>query len=194
MLKLLFLDRVSDATVLSEACRGELLQCVSVHEAKDETRLPDTHQLDSRLLLIVSGIARVYAVTDDGKDVTQYFARAEDFIAANPAHGDNRTLQVEAITELSYVSLRTEDFDRLLVTYPEMGVFLAAYMRDASLRAREREARRGRAEAVDSYASFLLAYPGLETQVPTVHLASYLGLTPSQFMRARQKYRERGIM
>jgi len=81
-----------------------------------------------------------------------------------------------------------------MATYPELTIFLGAHLNEQSIRAKERNQRRARKEPSDTYASFLKTYPGLEMQVPTAHLASYLGLSTSEFMRARQKYKSRGIM
>ena len=191
MEKLIFLDRLSDFTPLSEPCRLALTRLASVREAKEDEPLVAS---DESLLLIITGIARVYVKTDDGKDVTQYFVRAEDFVFPNPDSQRNLFEFVEAITEVSYVQLPYKRFEALMEIYPELAVFLGKYLNEQSLRAKERNLRRARKEPSDTYASFLKTYPGLELQVPTVHLASYLGLSTSEFMRARQKYKSRGIM
>lgn len=191
MEKLIFLDRLSDFTPVSESCRLALTRMASVRNADEDEPLISGKE---SLLLIISGIARVYVKTDDGKDVTQYFVRAEDFVLPNIDSPRNLFECVEAITEVSYVSLPYKRFEAMMSTYPELVTFLGAHLNEQSLRAKERNLRRARKEPSDTYASFLTTYPGLELQVPTAHLASYLGLSTSEFMRARQKYKSRGIM
>jgi len=191
MEKLIFLDRLSDVTPISESCRLALTRLTSVRTAQEDHTLNEDQQ---SLLLIISGIARVFIETDDGKDVTQYFVRAEDFVLPNVDSPRNLFEYVEAITEVNYVQLPFTDFERLMTNYPELTTFLGAHLNDHALRVKERNQRRARKEAADTYASFLQTYPGLELQVPTAHLASYLGLSTSEFMRARQKYKARGIM
>jgi len=191
MEKLIFLDRLSDFTKVSEPCRLALTRLASVRDAQEDESLTDEHEA---LLLIISGIARVYVKTDDGKDVTQYFVRAEDFILPNVDSPRNLFEYVEAITEVTYVSLPYKRIEAMMSTYPELVRFLGAHLNEQSLRAKERNQRRARKEPSDTYESFLKTYPGLELQVPTAHLASYLGLSTSEFMRARQKYKSRGIM
>jgi CRP-like cAMP-binding protein len=191
MEKLIFLDRLSDLTPISEACRLALTRLTSVRTAQEDQTLNQDQQ---SLLLIISGIARVFVKTDDGKDVTQYFVRAEDFVLPNVDSPRNLFEYVEAITEVTYVQLPFSDFERMMTNYPELTTFLGAHLNDLALRVKERNQRRARKEPADTYASFLQTYPGLELQVPTAHLASYLGLSTSEFMRARQKYKARGIM
>ena len=191
MEKLIFLDRLSDFTSISEPCRLALTRLSNIREAKeDEALVAD----EASLLLMISGIARVFIKTDDGKDVTQFFVRAEDFVL--PHNDSPRKLfeQVEALTDVSYVQLPYRHFEELMCLYPELVTFLGAYLNEQALRTKERNKRRSRKEASDTYEGFLKTYPGLELQVPTAHLASYLGLSTSEFMRARQKYKARGIM
>lgn len=194
MRKLLFLDRIGDIVALPLACRHELADALTVRTVVEDSHFPAQRGRARELALVLSGIARVYVETADGRDVTQYFARAEDFVIADLDSARGQLDRIEAITEVQYAGLPLHVFEGLLARYPALAVFLGAYYNEAALRARERQERRARSEAVDTYADFLQSHPGLETQVPTAHLASYLGLSTSEFMRARQKYRQRGIM
>ena len=194
MLKLLFLDRLTDATRLTDACKVDLLQRLRVGALDEDAVYARRPAGRPSLLLVTSGIARVFIDTHDGRDVTQHFLRAEDFVVADLADERGVVERVEAITELGFVSIDYAELEALALKHPCLIEFLAAFYTARDLRERERAARFRQSGAVETYASFLLTHPGLETQVPTIHLASYLGLTTSQFMRARQKYRQRGIM
>ena len=191
MEKLLFLDRVADAAPLSASCRHELLSGLRVRHLAQGTRFAARQAGPGDIVMIVSGIARLYVVTDDNCDVTQHFLRAEEFVMPSPAGRGSRAYETEAVTDVVCVALPQNRFEHALARYPELAAFYSAHLRERDLWARE---RRGRSEPVESYEKFLQTYPGLETQVPTVHLASYLGLSPAEYMRARQRYRERGIM
>lgn len=191
MEKLIFLDRVADAAPLSAACRHELLASLRVRHLAQGTQFASRRASRREVVMIVSGIARLYVVTDDACDVTQHFLRSEEFVMPHLDGPRGDVCEVEAVTDVVCVALSQERFERALARHPELAAFYSAHLRERSLWARE---RRGRSEPVESYEKFIQAYPGLETQVPTVHLASYLGLSPAEYMRARQRYRERGIM
>jgi len=194
MHKLIFLDRLGDFTTLSDACKVELLQGARVGTLAEDSKFVQLPVEQPSLLLIYSGIARVFIETHDGRDVTQNFLRAEDFTLANARDRRGIVERVEAITEVQYVAFPYAKLEQLLLKHGCLIEFFASFQNERSLRLRERATRYARSGAVETYESFLQTHPGLETQVPTVHLASYLGLTTSQFMRARQKYRDRGIM
>ena len=194
MNKTAFMDRLSDTTQLSDACRVAILNHLTVKTVGEETRFKPQTGDNRELILILSGIARVFAVTHDGKDVTQYFVRAEDFLTANLQQFRADIEGIEAITELTYVSLKFSTFEKLMVSFPELTNFYVSLLNEISMRSRERMERRARSGDFETYENFLLAHPGIELQVPTAHIASYLGLSTSEFMRARQRYRDRGIM
>ena len=191
MEKLLFLDRLADAAPLSGPCRTELLPGLRVRHLAQGTAFSRRSASPAEVVLIVSGIARISIVTADGCDVTQHFARAEEFVVPRLDRARERLYDAEAVTDVVAVALSLERFERALARYPELSAFYASLLRERSMWARE---RRSRGEPVESYEQFLSLYPGLETQVPTVHLASYLGLSPAEYMRVRQRYRDRAVM
>ena len=192
--RLIFLERIQAYSPLSAACKTELSAALKRRMAPEETTLPAAVGTARELLMVASGIARVYVETDDGRDVTRCFVRAEDFVLANFRDGRAAVERIEAVTDLTYVTIDYTRFEGLLMRFPELTVFLAQALREQGLRRRDSAARRQRGDEFETYASFLAAYPGLELEVPTAHIASYLGMTPNEFMRLRQRYRERGVM
>ena len=194
--RLLFLERVQAYAPLPHAAVDALadaLQLRRLVEGQDFGRpgLPSQREL----MMISSGIGRVYVETADGRDVTQYFIRSEDFLLPNFEVSVRGPLErLTAVTDMSLVFIDFRQFEELMAQYPQLSSFFAQMLGERSLQVRDRAERRARREPVQTYLSFLQAYPGLESHVPTVHLASYLGLSPSEFMRARQKYRDRSVM
>ncbi len=192
--RLIFLERIQAYTSLPPTCVSALSGALARRTAEEGTSLPERAGERKELAMIASGIARVYVTTHDGRDVTQYFARAEDFVLANFDGERARVERIEAVTDLTYVVLPYARLEALMAEYVGLAVFFAQMLRERSLRARDRAGRRARREDVETYESFLHTYPGLESEVPTVHIASYLGMTPGEFMRVRQRYRERSLM
>ncbi len=192
--RLIFLERIQAYASLPTVCVAALNTVLSRREVEEGESLPERTGARRELTMIASGIARVYVTTHDGRDVTQYFARAEEFILAN-FDGDRAvTERIEAVTDLTYVSIPYAQLETLMSQYVALAVFFAHMLRERSLRARDRAGRRSRSEDAETYESFLRTYPGLEAEVPTVHIASYLGMTPGEYMRVRQRYRERSLM
>ena len=190
----IFLERIQAYSPLSAACAAEVISALARRTAAEGTTLPLAVGRDRQLIMVASGIARVYVDTDDGRDVTRYFVRAEDFVLANHDGPRAGTERIEAVTDLTYVALAYRKLEALLADYPELAVFYAQALRERGLRRRDSSARLARGDEFASYESFLNAYPGLELEVPTAHIASYLGMTATEYMRVRQRYRERTVM
>ncbi len=192
--RLIFLERIQAYSSLSPDCVVSLNHALARRVVAEGDSLPPRMGPARELIMIASGIARVFVTTHDGRDVTQYFARAEDFVLANFDGERALTEHIEAVTDLTYVTLSYARLEALMAKHVGLAVFFSQMLRERSLRARDRAGRRARREGVEPYESFLHTYPGLESEVPTVHIASYLGMTPGEFMRVRQRYRERSVM
>ena len=191
--RLIFLERIRAYSPLSPACATALSDGLSRRTIAEGVALRAAVGREREIVMVANGIARVYIETDDGRDVTRYFVRAEDFVLAN-LDGAAVTERIEAVTDLSYVTLPYRTFESLLGHHPELAVFFAQLLRERGLRQRDSAARRLRGDEFETYESFLNAYPGLELEVPTAHIASYLGMTATEYMRVRQRYRERAVM
>ena len=192
--RLIFLERIQAYSRLTPACASAVGSALARRTAAEGVTLPKATGRDRQLLMVASGIARVYVETDDGRDVTQYFVRAEDFVLANHDGARVATERIEAVTELTYVVLAYRKLEEFLGRYPELAVFFAQVLRERGLRQRDSSARRSRGDEFETYESFLNAYPGLELEVPSAHIASYLGMSANEYMRLRQRYRERTLM
>ena len=195
--RLIFLERIHAYAPLPAAATDALSAALQRRSAPEGlTVAAPRSAAEQPLVMIASGIARLHVMTDDGRDVTRCFVRAEDFVlpAFGPTLGGGPREHLSAVTDLTFVSLPFVRFEALMAAHPRLATFFGHVLAERDLAARDRAERSARSEPVATYESFLQAFPGLESHVPTAHLASYLGLSPGEFMRARQKYRERGIM
>ena len=196
MEKLIFLARVGESCSLTTACRVALGRALQVERAGEGQILQS--ERGGRLRLLVEGIARVFVGEGDAAQATAYFARPDEYVLTEPRAAGQPELHTEAITGVTAVGLSLERLDALTAEYPELVGFACAYLTQVGMRRREARALQSRGagaeRALEVYDEFLRAYPGLETQVPTAYLASYLGLSTREYMRVREQYRQRGVM
>ena len=194
--RLIFLERIHAYAPLPPAATDALSASLRRRSAPEGAAVASPRSAaEQPVIMIASGIARLHVVTDDGHDVTRCFVRAEDFVLPQfgpTAEGPRETLS--AVTDLTYVTVPFPRFEALMAEHPRLAHFYGHLLAERDLAARDRAERSARHEPVATYERFLRAFPGLEGHVPTAHLASFLGLSPGEFMRARQKYRDRGIM
>ena len=197
-MEILFLiERIQQQMTLPEALRQELALALKKRKVNAGWQNAFPTRSIGYILWILEGDARVYSITDDGHDYTRFFGRPNALLylgAREYAAASNRRDCLEALTELSFVYLEPQALERMLKTYPAMALFLSRVMSETDMLTRERNSRRQRREPEETYEHFLRTHGDLEEMVPAVHIASYLGISPGELHRARQKWRDRSIM
>jgi CRP-like cAMP-binding protein len=151
-----------------------------------------TGDLPDKMACIVSGIFRVYYLTE----------RGEEKILA--IRGEGRMLSAfSAILEHSpswYDIQALEDSDLLYITLEQYiaglqghacwQVINSKYTQMLFVEKERRESEFLSDDAETRYKKFRERYPGVEDRIRQYHVASYLGITPVALSRIRKKLRE----
>jgi CRP-like cAMP-binding protein len=142
---------------------------------------------------VVSGLARYYYLTPDGKEVNKAFHVEREFIGNVPTAAADapsrffvQALETTRVVVLPRAAL-TELYDRH-PAWDRLGRLQAE--RVAALKiAREAELLLDSAET--RYRSFLRDRPDLSERLPQYQIASYLGITDVALSRIRRRMRQR---
>lgn len=155
--------------------KGGYFTCAGAH----------THQL----AFVCEGLARMYYTRVDGKEYNKGFIRAPGFMSALEAliTGEPTRLTLQALTPM-----------RLLVAeYAQVAAFFERHMfwQRVGRRSVEwvyvkkvrREASLLMDSATERYAAFCEEYRDAADQIPSYHVAAYLGITPEALSRLKRK-------
>jgi CRP-like cAMP-binding protein len=74
-----------------------------------------------RLSLVQTGILRVFALDEDGREITQWLSTPDSFITeiASFFFNQNNRWSIQALTEVELLSLHKSDYLRLCETFPK---------------------------------------------------------------------------
>lgn len=140
-----------------------------------------------RFALIISGIFRVFCITEAGDEKTLAFRTKGQFIAAYTPFIENRntwySIQAMAESELMYLSL--EDHMKLSLEHPCWEKIAKEYIIRLFIEKEERERSFLTEDAKTRYLSFREKYPELEQSISQFYIASYLGISPVSLSRIR---------
>ena len=140
-----------------------------------------------RLALIVSGLFRVFCVTEAGDEKTLSFRKKGQFLAAYSPFIENRetwySIQALESSELIYFFL--EDHKKLLLEHPCWEKIVKEYIVKLYIEKEDRERSFLTEDAKTRYLSFIDSFPTLEQRVSQFHIASYLGISPVSLSRIR---------
>ncbi|MEW5815032.1 MAG: Crp/Fnr family transcriptional regulator [Spirochaetota bacterium] len=136
---------------------------------------------------ICSGIMRMFYLSEDGVEWNKHFFIENDFVVASIDPKKKSIVNIQALTPVTLICISYSKFMELIHKFPQVNLFLQKMMSAHLERKQEKEIRFLSNEAIDNYKYFNHKYPGLEKIIPLYHIASYLGITPTQLSRIRQQ-------
>lgn len=141
----------------------------------------------TKIAFLQEGIVRSFYTNNEGQELNKNFFVAPAFIGAysslitqTPNKLAQQALTNGIIWETDYANIK-----RLYDICPDLerlGRLIAEYY---FVEKEIREVNLLNLEAKDYYKIFQLQYPTLEQQIPQYHIASFLGITPTQLSRIR---------
>lgn len=169
-------------TTLQKSCLCKSLD-------KDEI-LYHTGAIPTSFSYVYSGLLRAFTIGENGNEYSKIFFDQGDFpgsmrslLQSEPSHFTIDTLEPSVIIEIPFA-----DYRDLLLTNHDLALFHIAYLEHNWVISKEvREVDIVMKEATERYQKFLHDHPQLQGRIKQYHLASHLGITPTQLSRIRKK-------
>jgi CRP-like cAMP-binding protein len=138
---------------------------------------------------VYSGLLRSYITDDNGNEYNKIFFPENTFpgsMAALLAHTPSQFF-IEALEDSKIVQINHQGFRRLLETQDDLKWFHIRYLEKNWLIDKEkREIALVQQSATQRYLAFKQEHPHLEARISQYHIASHLGITPTQLSRIRK--------
>nr|WP_238934925.1 Crp/Fnr family transcriptional regulator [Aurantibacter crassamenti] len=136
---------------------------------------------------IETGIVRAFYRNEEGQEYNKHFFIGPCFIGAYSSLISGKTNQIiqQALTdcivwEIDYECL-TERYDK----HPDLERMMRIYAEYQFVKKEQREVEIVLLNATKRYQIFKEEFPNIEQHIPQYHIASYLGITPTQLSRIR---------
>jgi CRP-like cAMP-binding protein len=136
---------------------------------------------------MISGILRLYYVDADGSEFTKLFCAENSFVAAYSAllQRQPSRLFIQALEDSTLLIADYAAYRSLCETNSCWQQLNCKIAESLFIKKEKRESALLLDDAKTRYLSFLEEYPGLETRLKQLHIASYLGITPVTLSRIR---------
>lgn len=141
---------------------------------------------------VYTGLFRVFVTDTNGKEYNKNFFAEGQFpgtmaalLTSTSSRSAIEALEDSVVIEIDFTGFRellfqAEDLMRFQIHYLEKNWLLAKDTREIELVQDDAQAR---------YHHFLERFPALSSRIPQYHIASHLGITPTQLSRVRAKAR-----
>ncbi|MBN2638973.1 MAG: Crp/Fnr family transcriptional regulator [Bacteroidales bacterium] len=146
----------------------------------------------NNLSFVFSGYQRFYAITEEGKEITQWISHESEFAVDLTAFitGSPSRWNIQALTKTELFTINKKDYDRLSEVVPDWAQFEKLFMVRCFNVLENRVFSHLSMTAEERYQFFFNYNKEIFNQVPLQYLASMLGMTPETLSRIRKKQLE----
>lgn len=139
--------------------------------------------------LLTDGVARAFFRSNDGYEYNKKFFLPPEVIAAYGSliSGQPARVSVQALTDCRILVADFYSIMDLYNDYQMIERMIRIFSERLYLVKEKREIEMATLNADERYKIFLGEYPTLENFIPQYHIASYLGISPTQLSRIRSK-------
>jgi CRP-like cAMP-binding protein len=135
------------------------------------------------------GAVRAFYTNNDGKEYNKTFFVAPAIIGSYVSliSKEKNSLPQQALTDCVIWRMKYDELERLSDNNYELERLRRRIAERFFVSNEKKQLKMALLDAADRYLIFKEEYPGLEDLIPQYHVATYLGVSPTQLSRIRQK-------
>jgi CRP-like cAMP-binding protein len=138
---------------------------------------------------VYKGLVRCFSCDEKGNEYNKVFFDEGKFPGSMTAllTSSPSILSLEAVEDTLIIEINFIGYRKLMLKNDELKLFQIYYLEKNWLLAKEaREIEFVQNDATARYLCFIDEYPALKDRLPQYHIASYLGITPTQLSRIKK--------
>ena len=151
-------------------------------------------QVAKKIHFVCSGALRAFVADSDGNTYNKNIFLDNDFAGSTVSYlrGVPSRFAIESLEETTLISLNYQKYREIIDNNTDMKDFYVAYLeRNWIIEKEAREVSIVMENATDRYLKLLGQHPGIDQRIQKVHLASHIGVTPTQLSRIRKNLKEK---
>lgn len=174
---------------ISDNTWHEFIKITRFREIKKQHYLYPLGELPRSYAYLYQGLMRCFACDEKGNEYNKVFFDEGKFPGSMTAllTSTPSALGIEAIENSLIIEIDFIGYRQLMLENNELKLFQIYYLEKNWLLAKEaREIEIIQEDARARYLRFIASYPKLVDRLPQYHIASHLGITPTQLSRIRK--------
>ncbi|WP_020533127.1 Crp/Fnr family transcriptional regulator [Flexithrix dorotheae] len=178
---------------VNERLLEQLISIAAVRKLKKNEILLPVGRIAKEIYMVYSGAIIAYFLDNEGNTYNKNIFLEGDLAGSTVSSLTNSPSKfaLEAIEECEIISINFSQYRKLIFDHDEMKNFYIAYLENNWIFEKEkREIDIVMKDAGSRYLELLEKHPDLDERIPLVHIASHLGITPTQLSRIRKKVKK----
>jgi len=189
-----FKETVMKYYPLSEAAFSMFTHIVQFKTLKKDEILLQIGEVSRRLYFVSKGAIIAFYVDDEGNTYNKNIFLERQFAGSTVSALLNipSEFTLQAIEETVLISIDYRLYRELIDSNNEFKHFYIAYLeKNWIIDKEQREISLVMENATTRYLKLLSAYPHIDKRIPLQHIASHLGISPTQLSRIRKELKEK---
>ncbi len=181
-----FLKRFTDLPTESMDALSVLFKPVSL---KKNEYLAKEGDFAKTLYFVESGVLRAFYQNPKGEEFNKLFFVTPSIVGAYSSliTGEENKINIQCLTDCIILKADFKSILNLYDTHPRIERLNRMIAEDFFVKKERREMSLVMNDASERYEMFKEEFSGLENEITQYHIASYLGITPTQLSRIRAK-------
>ncbi|MCP4520343.1 MAG: Crp/Fnr family transcriptional regulator [Cytophagales bacterium] len=151
--------------------------------------LAKEEEYSTKIAFIQHGVMRAFYRNNTGHEYNKTFFTDANFVAAYSSivTGQKSLINIQCLTNCEIHIANFGEITKLYDKYPKIERLARKLAENKFVIKEKREIELVTLDAQERYKIFQKEHPNLENLIPQYHIASYLGVTPTQLSRIRAK-------
>jgi CRP-like cAMP-binding protein len=182
----IFFQKVNQYTNLTSQAKQEWAELLEKKEYRKGEYFIVVGQIPKKVAFVDNGLFSQYFITDAGDTIIKYFFPEGRIVGSIPATltQTESSFAIAALEDSTVFEYDFREFKKLVLKYRDIAEFYINYLeRHWVIEKEPLEVAMKNDTAAKQYSNFLKTYPGLVKRLKKHHIASYLGITPTQLSR-----------
>jgi len=146
-------------------------------------------EYSKKFAFVSTGVVRAFYRNNEGNEYNKTFFTKNEFIGAYSSLVTNQKnlINIQCLTDCTFQVAKFSEITQLYDNNPKIERIARILAEQFFVIKEKREIELVMLEASERYKIFKEEHPNLENLIPQYHIASYLGVTPTQLSRIRAK-------
>src|SRR3546814_230183 len=146
-------------------------------------------EYSTKLVFIIKGVMRAFYRNSNGDEYNKTFLTEFNFVGAYSSlvTKQQNLINIQCLTDCAVLIADYRQVVNLYDSFPKIERLSRILSEHFFVSKEKREIELVMLDASERYAIFQKRYPNLGNLIPQYHIASYLGITPTQLSRIRAK-------
>ena len=186
-------EKFEDYSKLTDLTWGKIEDISSFKEYSRDEIIVLNGDVAKNLLYICEGAVIAYFTDYDGNTYNKNIFLEDDFAGSTVSSmtGSPSRFTLQAVEKCLLIEIKYEPYRKLLFSENDLTLFYIAYLeRNWIIEKEAREVSIVMENAGDRYLKLLKQHPDIDKRIPQLHIASHLGITPTQLSRIRKNLKK----